>query len=231
MGSRGRARGFTIIEMLTVVAIIMLVMALALPNFVEMMRGRKWSAALGNVQLMITRARSFAANARTDAAVEFYVTLDNNTHAMWIESEVNLIETMPDYSAYCANLEAGNTSHPASYAFSRTTWYYSGGHTDGTYHPDETQAAYNGDNARQSGILAIGNGMTIDLSRSPDFISYDAPRNACPYGKDNYPDIRVGQHGALVPSIEPTICLREINQDRRMTYQVVRCTGRLVKTR
>ncbi len=109
MRARTRMLGFTLIEMMTVIAIIMLLMALTLPNFVEMMRGRRWSASLGNIQLMVTRARSFAANARTDAAVEFAINLDNGTR-MWVESEVNEIETMPDFSIYVANIRAGNTS-------------------------------------------------------------------------------------------------------------------------
>ncbi len=230
MRARTRMLGFTLIEMMTVIAIIMLLMALTLPNFVEMMRGRKWSASLGNIQLMVTRARSFAANARTDAAVEFAINLDNGTR-MWVESEVNEIETMPDFSIYVANIRAGNTSGSSDYVFTGSVWRASGGHSDGTYHPEETQAASNGDNAHQTENMALGTGMTIDVTnnRSPHFESYDRPRPGCPYGKDDYPDVRVGQHGALVPTLEPTICLKEIGQEKRQAFQVIRCTGRLVR--
>ena len=45
-----RIAGFTMIEMLTVIVIIMIVMALALPDFVHMMKERKWGAAIANIQ-------------------------------------------------------------------------------------------------------------------------------------------------------------------------------------
>ena len=108
MDRTGRRRAFTLIEMLTVIAIIMLVMAMALPNFIQMMKGRKWSAAISNIQGMVMRARALATNARTyqtdpanfasvDFSVEFYVNPnEDNGTTMWLESEVNDIERVPD---------------------------------------------------------------------------------------------------------------------------------------
>jgi len=89
--------------MLTVITIIMLVMALALPNFLQMMNDRKWSAAVGNLQGMIMRARALATNARTtsssyqyyaDFSVEFDIEDDGTK--MWLESESNDMERIPD---------------------------------------------------------------------------------------------------------------------------------------
>ena len=60
MSRKDGKQGFTLIELLAVVAIIILVMALAMPNFVAMLRGRKWAAAVGNIQGMIWRARALA---------------------------------------------------------------------------------------------------------------------------------------------------------------------------
>ena len=90
-----RPDGFTLIELLTVIGIIVLVLALALPNFVSMMRGRRWSAAITNIQTMIMRARSLATNVRKDFSVEFEIDGDNGT-VMWLESEANDIERIPD---------------------------------------------------------------------------------------------------------------------------------------
>jgi len=90
-----RRQGFTLIELLTVIGIIVLVLALALPNFVSMMRGRRWSGAITGMQTMIMRARSLATNVRKDFSVEFEIDGDNGT-VMWLESESNDIERIPD---------------------------------------------------------------------------------------------------------------------------------------
>ena len=95
MGGNRRAGGFTMIEMLTVIVIIMLVMALALPDFVHMMKERKWGAAIANIQAMVMRTRALATNVRQDFSVEFNIQGDNGT-TMWIESKNNDLETIPD---------------------------------------------------------------------------------------------------------------------------------------
>jgi prepilin-type N-terminal cleavage/methylation domain-containing protein len=228
--------GFTLIELLTVIAIIMLIMGLALPNFIEIMRNRRWTEALGTVQNMITRARALATGYRNDMSVEFDVQGDNGTR-MWLESEVILIETMPDFSTYVANQVAGSRSSTPYYVFLVSVWAASGGASNGSFNAANTKTVYAygnmiyyGDNARQSEVVWLGSRMTLDRTGgfSPNFESWDAPRIGCPYGKDGYPDVRIGPHGALVPSIEPTICFKEIGANQRRQYQVVRCTGRLV---
>jgi len=234
-----RRRGFTLIELLTVIGILMLVMGLALPNFIEILRNRKWTAAIGSVQNFITRCRAFATNCRTDASVEFDVQGDNGTR-LWLESESNLIETMPDYTTFVNNLRSGTRSGSPEYVFRNSVWAASGGATNGSYNPANTQAVYPygntiyyGDNARQSEVVWLGSGMTLDVSpgHSPNFVSWDAARIGCPYGKDAWRDVRIGPHGALVASVEPTLCFKQTGAEQRRNFQVIRCTGRLVPTR
>jgi len=117
-----RIGGFTLIEMLTVVTIIMIVMALALPNFVAMMKERKWSVAISNIQGMVMRARALATNVRKDFSVEFNIRGDNGT-VMWLESEENDLERTPDLW----QLEHEIGGYPAIRYFMITTFYNSGG--------------------------------------------------------------------------------------------------------
>ncbi|HUW58195.1 MAG TPA: prepilin-type N-terminal cleavage/methylation domain-containing protein, partial [Planctomycetota bacterium] len=94
MDAKRARRGFTLIELLTVIGIILLVMGLALPNFMAVMKGRRWTSAISNIQWMVMRARALATNVRKDFSVEFDIQ-DNGT-CMWLESEVNEIERIPD---------------------------------------------------------------------------------------------------------------------------------------
>ncbi len=237
MRPAGGRFGFTLIELLTVIAIIMMLVALALPNFVAMMKGRRWSGAMQNIQFMVMRARALATNSRSDMAVEFN-TLDNGT-ALWIESESNAVETVEDLNTLAWNLGNGdiNTGKSAlSYLTDWWTpgpWYASGGRDEGSlvYHPELTDSRYLGDNAKQSEIVQLGSVIMIDPipAASPHFESYDVVVGASmPYGRDNYRDIRVGLVGALVQSIDPEICLKEIRGTERFRITVVRCTGRVM---
>lgn len=130
--TNGRRRsGFTMIELLTVIAILILLAAMALPNFVEMMRGRRWSAAVSDLQTMVMRARALATNVRSDFSVEFLIQNgngDNQTTTMWLESEVNDIERTPDL--FELQHELGGQA-PLRY-FITGAFYQSGGrYTDG----------------------------------------------------------------------------------------------------
>ncbi|HUW58387.1 MAG TPA: prepilin-type N-terminal cleavage/methylation domain-containing protein [Planctomycetota bacterium] len=239
MSRKDGKQGFTLIELLAVVAIIILVMALAMPNFVAMLRGRKWAAAVGNIQGMIWRARALATNLRTDISVEFWPEEDNGTR-LWIESEYPLLESL-----------TGEPSVYWSYGFKWGAWIAAGGENVWSggwlpvWPPDQGRPAepypvlygedswlYYGDNARQSPVVWLGNGMTIDLSRSENFVSWDALQSSnCRFGKDPYPDIRIAPNGALIQSVEPTICLKQVGQEQREQLTVVRCTGRLIRSR
>jgi len=93
MRRRSAKRAFTLIEMLAVIAIIMLVMAMALPNFMAMMEHRRWVAAISSFQNVVRRCRIFAINERRDYAIEFCEDVDNGTQYFRIEIESALLET------------------------------------------------------------------------------------------------------------------------------------------
>lgn len=246
MARHGRRAAFTLIELLTVIAIIMLVMALALPDFVAMMRGRKWSTATANVQAMVMRARALATNVRMDMSVEFGISGDNGT-MMWLESESNVVETLEDLNVLYARLGGGGSGYLALDYLANSSsgvWYAAGGRRIGNessarfeYHPELTNPAKFGDNARQSEAQKLSPYITINPSAaaSPNFVSWDTailPDGARRlYGADEYKDIRIGSHGALVQTREPVICLKAIGSNERLPVTVVRCTGRVLRVR
>jgi len=273
MTRRYKSLGFTLIEMLTVITIIMVVMALALPNFVAMMRDRRWSAAIANIQGMVLRARAFATNVRKEFSVEFNIQPDNGT-TMWLESEDNYMEHIPDLNKYQYDhggisglgdfvdnvfKKSGGraerlTSSPWGlqycfcYACGRIFYVppdstspeicpsCGGVHTiyrfelyvNISYDGSKSDPAYYGDNAKESEDVPLSRSITIDLTRSRYFISWDAPSATYPYGRDPYPDIRIGTNGALVETNDPVICLKERHAEERRAVSVVRCTGRLI---
>jgi|GEM_PF-3463236 len=275
-GSAGTL-GFTLIEMLAVIAIIMTIIALALPNFVAIMKGRKWQAAISSIQTMVWRGRAIATNVRKDISVEFDIQGDNGVWT-WLESEEQILERIPDLDELQHVMGGGECIY-----WIRRLWYNAGGtdkwgkyeckckkcgHEWISYSPpygdsfggcpgchdpatrawpwqpiydcyyydfqlvnDPSVASY-GDNARQSEIVKLGHGMTIDpsSSASPNFVSWDHPNAVECYGGDKYKDIRIGPNGALVQTQDPTICIQQIDTDEKRKVKVVRCTGRLVPT-
>ncbi len=234
--SPGARRAFTIVELLAVIAIMMVVMALALPNFIAMSRQRKWTTALADTQGLVWRARAISTNVRKDTAVEFDLQGDCGTW-MWVESESNLIERLPDLDWLQHNLGGGGAI--AWILFGE--WNDSGGtftwsspwYTNMTINPANTRPQNYGDNAKQTEVLKIGGSLTIDDSAtaSPGFINWDSPQSVRTYGSDKYKDIRIAPNGALVQTADPTICFRMIRGDEFRRVQVVRCTGRLVPVR
>ncbi|HUU42249.1 MAG TPA: prepilin-type N-terminal cleavage/methylation domain-containing protein [Planctomycetota bacterium] len=279
MAGNGRRAGFTLIEMLTVIGIIMLVMALALPNFLEMMRSQAWHAAVGKIQVMVMRARALATNERKDFSVEFLVNDSDNDDAgttIWIESEVNDLERMPDL--WELEHEVGgfeplvdflnNTFRPAGgswtsspvlaeftcaqcgYRWDLYGWYnpgavacpscghgYWGSHNlleyyyyNFTYDATKADDTKFADNARQSEVVDLSGTITIDLSRSAQFINWDMPLPDRPYGKDAFPDLRIAVNGTLAQTLPPVICLKQKGAEQRLAVTVVRCTGRVLQT-
>ncbi len=120
--------GFTMIELLTVIAILILLAAMALPNFIEIMKGRRWTAAVSDLQTMVMRARALATNIRRDFSVEFKV-LDNGT-TMWLESEENDVERTPDL--FELQHELGGQA-PLRFFITGAFYQAGGRYTDGWY--------------------------------------------------------------------------------------------------
>jgi hypothetical protein len=226
--------GFTIIEMLAVITIIMVVMALALPNFVAMMKERRWSSAIGNLQVMVWRARALATNARKDMSVEFNIQGDNGT-TMWLESKSNLIEHLPDLNWLVS--EYGGIGRLYYLLNEGGEWWAAGGTYSGsapnytfTLNPQDARPEFFGHAAHQSEVVELGYGLTIDDSptRSPNFVNWNGQTSVTMYGWDTYKDIRIGPNGALVQTKDPVLCIRQKLGVESRQVQVVRCTGRLV---
>jgi prepilin-type N-terminal cleavage/methylation domain-containing protein len=66
----GSQRGMTLIELMAAIAIIMLVVALALPNLAGMLNAQRWTAATSALQNALRRCRAWAISERRDHAVE-----------------------------------------------------------------------------------------------------------------------------------------------------------------
>lgn len=107
--------GFTIVELLTVVALIVTIMALAIPNFIAMMREQRMTAAVNTLQVAVTRARTYAINAETDHSVEFCSDGNSNTY-LRIEAESAYLESIPSLYDYLRLTQAMRAIPRA--------WYY-----------------------------------------------------------------------------------------------------------
>ena len=233
-GLRVGVSGFTLIEMLTVIAIIILVMAMALPNFVAMLQQQRWRAAAGNIQYMIWRARALATNVRKDFSVEFDIQGDSGTW-MWLESEMNTLERLPDLDDLQDHMGSRYTFY---YGILSPMWYPSGGtcSQDGGRYTNfqidyaNSKAHQYGDNARQSEIVEVGHGLTVDdgPGMSRNFFNWDGPTSVKNYGEDSHRDIRIGTNGSLMQSRSPVICLREKEGTNVRRIEVNRVTGRIL---
>jgi len=93
--------GFTLVELLTVIALIITIAALAVPNFAAMIREHHWTAAIGAMQAAIMRAKAYAVNDEIDYAVEFY-TDEYNVSYLRIEAESAYLEHIPNLEQYLA---------------------------------------------------------------------------------------------------------------------------------
>jgi len=237
------SNGFTLIEVLAVIAIIMVIIGLVMPNFLAMMRGHRWAAAVSNIQRMIWRARTLATNGRRDMSVEFEIDPESDTR-MWIESEAQALERIPNL-VELQKMIADAASYADEHAYPGSSiqglvnlWTASGGTCDwqnGYYvnfriNQSNTVDYRYGDNARQSEIVDLATGLTVDNDpvNSPNFINWDAPRSVKWAGGDTHPDIRIGPSGSLVQTLDPVICIKRIDGEERRRVRVIRCTGRLV---
>ena len=236
-------KGFTLIELLAVISIIVLVMSMALPNFVTIMKGQKWAAAISNIQRMVWRARALATNIRKDMSVEFDIDPDKGTR-MWVESEAQALERIPDLVLVQETIASGEgyKMYPGSAIQGLVNLWRDAGGTcewkDGYYvnfqiNQADTRDYRYGDNSRQTEVVAVGTGLTIDTAPlvSPNFINWDAQASVKWAGDDEHRDIRISPSGSLVQTRDPTLCIVQIRGKERRRVRVIRCTGRLVPAR
>ena len=91
--------GFTLVELLTVIALIVIIAAVAVPNFAAMIREQRWTSAIGSIQTAIMRTRTYAVNKELDHAVEFCTDKDGTTY-LRIEAESAYLEHVPNIQTY-----------------------------------------------------------------------------------------------------------------------------------
>ena len=250
---RNDGSGFTLIEMLTVIAIIIVVMALALPNFFELLRAQRWTAASGALQSALLRCQSWAINTRRDHAVEICFEDDNAEQYLRIEVESALLESIEELNSYY--------QYQCDYYYMRMPidWlqaFRSGGgtivnppaHPWGAYpetrfsYPTTPQLEVNQydwgidsrikDNLLVDDEIVIPHGIFINFGASTNLMNYDKkPKtsNDMPqYGWDETRDLRFDSRGTLVQSRNPELVL-ENPDGERMALQVLRSTGRVRK--
>jgi len=246
----GRSRGFTLIEILAVIAIIMIVMALAVPNFFEMLRARRWHAAAGALQNALLRCQSYAINERRDHSVEICWDTDNEAQYFRIEVESALLESISELNSYYRDqcqyyymrlpvdwlgaFVAGGgdvvnyPAHPWG-AYPDTRFNYTGPKYDvdaGDWRIDERIK----DNLLVDDENRLPFGVDVDEAASDNLMNFDAPpqnENVLPYyGWDETVDLRFGRTGTLVQTRNPEVVLRNRDGEKRR-FQVLRNTGRV----
>ena len=116
MKLRKNAKGFTLVEIMIVVAIIGLLAAIAVPNFVQARQTARTNACINNLRLIDAAKEQYAleANLTTGSAIAAGTLLDNYLKGGWAAAECPASGT----NAYTAN--AVGTS-PSCGNFNATT--------------------------------------------------------------------------------------------------------------
>ncbi|HUU43007.1 MAG TPA: prepilin-type N-terminal cleavage/methylation domain-containing protein [Planctomycetota bacterium] len=249
MRPRTREHGMTLIELLAVIGIILLVIALALPNFASLLRSQRWTAASTALQNALRRCRSYAINARYDHAIEIRTDDDNGVYFR-LETESQALEALPELNAYyhdqCGCLfvrfpidwirifEAGggkilNKDQADYYVEEDVQFVYDGPRFD--VDGWSWRVPHNvKDNLLVDDEIRLPHGITVDFDKSLRLINYDArPRGVLDrpqYGWDDTEDLRFNLAGVLVQTQNPEIVLKDA-QDETMTLQVLRSASRV----
>jgi len=249
---RTPSRGMTLIELLAVIAIIMLVMALALPNFAAMLRSQRWAAASTAVQNALRRCRAYAMNGRRDHAIEICTDADNETQYFRIETESAVLESLPELNAYYAD-QCGYLFYKLPVDWDRI--FRAGGGevlNDTTAHyyvNEQLRFVYDGpkedvdgwswrvpnrvkDNLLVDDEIVLPHGIRVDFDASQRLVNYDARPHGVldrpQYGWDDTMDLRLNIAGVLVQTQNPEIVLVDALGDT-MTLQVLRSSSRVRK--
>lgn len=245
------SRGMTFIELLTVVGIIIVVLALALPNFASMLRSQRWAAASGALQNALMRCRTYAVNDRRDHSIE--ICLDNQTKTQYfrLEVESTLLETIPELNAYYRNqADCLQVRLPRDW---KQAFHAAGGTTTGeTTHyvvNPNLRFLYEGpkydvdgtayrlahrikDNLKVDDHIFLPHSIKVDFAASTNLINYDKPPqkpgHLPQYGWDYTRDIRFNIAGVLVQARNPEIVLLN-NAGEHMRLQILRSTARIRK--
>ena len=232
-------RGMTLIELLTVIAIVMVIVALALPNFASMMRAQKWSSATTALQNTLLRCQTLAVTDRRDYSLELCSVADNASQYFRMEVESAALESIPELNDYyhnaCQNyfmrlpidwvgifVSGGGVinNYPGNPwgQWPATSFAYTGPRYDVKAQdwrsPNEIQ-----DNRRIDENIFLPIGILIDFDKSLHLMNYDKPPSgpsAMPqYGWDYTKDLRFNMTGTLVQAQNPEIVLKLVEYPGR----------------
>jgi type II secretory pathway pseudopilin PulG len=251
MSAQDRQVGMTLIELLSVIAIIMVIVALAVPNFSTMLRSQRWASAATALQNAIQRCQTFAVNGHQDHAIEFCTCPDNSAQYFRIEVESALLESIPELNAYYRNqadmlevrlprdwkqafVAAGGTTENDSTDYivnPNLVFNYTGPRYDvnGTGYQLPFRIK---DNLKVDEEIYLPHSIKVDFAASTHLINYDKPPQTTLdmpyYGWDYTKDLRFNMTGTLVQAQNPEIVL--VNTiGEHMRLQVLRSTGRVRK--
>ena len=241
-----RHRAFTLIEVLTVIAIIIMVFALAVPNFVAMLQSQRWAAASGALHNALMRCRSYALNERQDHSVEICVDTDNASQYLRIEVESAALESIPNLNVYWSDIDFWPGLLPVGWERTFmdaggaivnkwpnrwTKWPHAEFRYDGPkYDVSSPWDPKTKDNLKVDDQIRLPHAIKVDFDASQHLMNYDKPpkdlSDMPQYGWDCTPDLRFNMAGVLVQAQNPEIVLvNKAGEQRRL--QVLRSTGRV----